>query len=1106
MINTTETILFLLPANEVFECYQSALIRLDSAFHGRTGEKSEIFTKLCGFRPTEDIVLAYVELLFELSMTQGITVASSAEKKLITLLGVGPIGVLARRHLKHMTKVLLMNLYKERCLLLPYVFTRPLLSWLDDLPSASACYTEIILVFRSLDTDKATGGQHGRKYIAEEKKNRRIFQMATKLVLSSTWYSPEEILIDDFLAWRDLQLNAAKNGMTVSPLPLEQISDILKSEFPSRMAFGGVEVRKASVRKLPEDLSDKFARLGSDDFFATHIMNCNDPLELVSTILDDSKMAASHFIGEVLKGLDLPACWRRMSYDIGNSVEIWAGLETDYLEAQSYENPKQWNTLFGRLNLYLFLYLPGWFRLHPDSGLVYPNEPNKFIGKLFYNVKHATSGSRPLTFVEFYGSLGWEFYYASANNLRLFFEHLIDFCFEKPGCKKLTQPVNWLPKSKKSSTTTKHAFSSKHEDFYIRYLEAIDSAQSALEDFVKSFRFRYDASAGAEILFETIGYIPFVNVDGANKPIWSIDRRALVLVKISGEFHYNPATVIFPYCLVRGGLRGQNLQWLAADSFAMHVDRDMDSCTGLSYLYINTDKIREEPFTVICRYSVIAQLDRQAIWRDQMHSNYRAAGFKKAFYYNGKKESKWGAIQCLFCNDAETGEPISDSVYTEVVTYSQLGFQTWMRVSGLDEVECVAFIGIPPAKKSRKSDFYTWDQWQVARQKSGVVKIAYQNMSDGRAPFCPVNLRAKVTSHGGRATHITQLLTRLTPEEVAKTTGQTVTTVIHYDTGKNDFRRRFAGVVNNLDPVKRPLIKSDGINSGFEALLGARGTGDVSGIIKKFGLLNFSDKYSDDGNEDAFGVIAREKSANIIEVSTHICAKGFVCPGHIVERFNGGKLCPWCPYAIFSLNSIFAVAAKRHQLAEDFKRIQEQLAEFDVNLSNQELKALEADLKFLGEELLAWYFLERSMDALIFKRGTGEIKSSHIAADKDIVRILITRHVVERGSPEEFLRRLDEVCQFPSTMSVEFRDKVNRAIRLVLAQRGDIYQALLEPVVVNPEIRLAALIRDDLRVQGFDIDRLVALLTSADLEWFKLVSETRALTPGEGDSDAPREP
>ena len=112
----------------------------------------------------------------------------------------------------------------------------------------------------------------------------------------------------------------------------------------------------------------------------------------------------------------------------------------------------------------------------------------------------------------------------------------------------------------------------------------------------------------------------------------------------------------------------------------------------------------------------------------------------------------------------------------------------------------------------------------------------------------------------------------------------------------------------------------------------------------------------------------------------------------------------------------------------------------------------------------------------------------------------ITRHVVERGSGEDFLRRLDEAVEFPTTMSIAFRDKVNRAIRLVMAQRGNVYEALMEPVPVNPETRLAALLRDEMNAPNFDIGKLIWLLEVADLEWFKHVAETRGIEGGD-DSD-----
>ncbi|KIC83942.1 hypothetical protein RR51_03795 [Pseudomonas sp. C5pp] len=154
---------------------------------------------------------------------------------------------------------------------------------------------------------------------------------------------------------------------------------------------------------------------------------------------------------------------------------------------------------------------------------------------------------------------------------------------------------------------------------------------------------------------------------------------------------------------------------------------------------------------------------------------------------------------------------------------------------------------------------------------------------------------------------------------------------------------------------------------------------------------------------------------------------------------------------------------------------------------------LERELNSLGEELVAWYFLERTLDSLVFKHRESAVGYSHVVGDKDLVTKVVTRHVVERGSAEDFLRRLDEVVEFPTTMSVGFRDKVNRAIRFILAQKGEIYQALLEPVVVNPETRLAALLREEINKADFDYSKLLRLLEVSDVEWFKHVADARGI-------------
>lgn len=1100
MINITDTLVFLVPAAQIMECYCEALSRLYKITDGKKGSNYSVFKCFLNFRPSEHFVEQFLNSLAQALMSRGEGAASTSEMRVIYCIGYeGGVGTQARNIFWVFIKVFLVVLYSMRCVLLPYKFTRPLIPWLDDLDGDRSVYTEVILAFRALDKFKSTGAKSNLIYDPVERKIRTAFQMGAKLSLASTWHKPEDVSLDDLLQWKSVSLYGTVDS---SPLPLQSIAEILKAQFGDRLRISLDEIRGLGTPLKAGDSISRLARRKGVGILESVISSYTDPIALVEYILDELKLAAVSFSGSGLERLHLVKCWAGVGVDVAGAVKLWTRLEAEYLDLESYEKDKGWNTAFGRFNCYLFVYLPAWFHKNPEAECVYPNAPNEFFGRIYYKPKFKIAGNRPLSFSEFSEVLGFEFYYSLANSLRLFFKYLIDFCSDVQGCENLIQPIWWLPPAKKSDRTPKHAFTADHEDCYMKYLDAIETAETFLNDYVSNFTVRYSSKESGLIDFNEIGYIPLVYLDDGLYPILSISRKSLVLTKINGRFYYNPATTVFPYCLVRAGVRGQNLQWLSALSYGNHVDRQIDPQVGLSYLYINTDKIRTEPFTVHCRFSVIEKLDLQKKWRDTIFQSTGALGFNKSFLYDGVRHSKWGAITCLFCNDEITGEPIKDEIYMQVVTYSQLDFQSWARKCLDQNVECAVYMGTPRETKSRKSTYYTWEQWQEARGKSSIVKTSkYTDPTFGSLEYCPINLRSKVTSHGGRVTHVTQLLSRLSPEDVAKTTGQTVKTVLHYDTGSDDFRRRFAGVINNKEPLKRPMHTRPQVDSQFDSLLSSRGSGNINELIREHGLLNFSDDAASDLKElGAFEIIAQEKAANLIQSSTHICVRGFVCPSHILLRFKGRKICPWCPLAVFSLNSIFAVAAKRHQLAEDFDRIQVKIAAQTSTLSAQESILLEAELHALSEELIAWYFLERTLDSLVFQRGEGGGCFTHVVGDRELVTTFITRHVTERGSPEEFLRRLDEVIEYPSTMSVDFRDKVNRAIRLVLAQKGNVYEALFEPVSINPETRLAALIRDDISLLDLDTGKLIRLLNASDEEWFKSISEAKGLN-GAGNND-----
>lgn len=1105
MINLTPGILILKDAHEALIDFKFAILRVDAIVAEKPWKDLDFLLKFRSIDPAEYDLSKIIDALLSLCLCGSKNSEEDAEMYFLTILNFPAIGKDAKKHVQVWIKILFLQLYKSETILLPYKFSRPLVKWLDILPPALSCYTEVVAAMRAMDKFPCTGKHSGREHNTAEAKNRRVFGMATKIAFASTWYKPELISLEDFSAWRAAEIRSStqRDGL-ISPLPLVEIASEFEQSFGGRLNITARQVRESifgiGKRKLATAIIAKQKTNFLRDFFS----EVDDPLELSIRIFVETGLPATAFCHETINDLNLTACLPLKEIDLNFAIKCWVGLEKEYLDLMNYESSRPWETLFGRMNFYLFVYLPVWFRVNVDSQIIYPDSPNKFTSREFYKRKVKAIGSSPLTLTEFYDALGFKFTYATANNLKIFFEYLVDFKFEDLACQGLLQPITWFPKSKKSPISTKNVFTESESKLYSQFLDAISSAEPAMDQYVKALQFRYSISEIGQIDYADIGYIPYVTIEGRNCPIITFDRRSLITMRVDNFLYYNPATTIMPYCLVRGGVRGQNLQWLDYKNYATNVDREIDKPLGVSMLFINTDKIRVMPFNVFCRYEVICELDRQLEWRRTIATEISCPGFDAPYPYEGNVDSKWGLISCLFANDPDVGAPVSDSAYNNAVIYSQLSFQKWMRENNLGATQFVAFIGIPSESKRGGTIFYSWDQW-IDKKKSNMlnVKVVFEDLGNGeQAPYCPVTLRAKITSHGGRATHITNLLKHLPPEDVAKTTGQSAKTAVYYDKGSNDFRRRFAGVVNNQDPAKELLLKGTQHSQLFEEIIVCIESGDIGSIVPRLGVFNLSDRSKIPfGQLSGLEIIAREKAAQLGECSTHMCAVNFNCPNWVLEMFAGVRMCPWCPLSIFHTNSIFAVAAKRHQLAEDLDRIQQAFNDTCVTANNGERKMLEARLKRLADEVLAWLYVEKTMDGLIFNQAYSGKHSLFVVNKKSEVAQYISKHVVQKGSSEQFLRRLDEVCEFPNTLSEAFREKMGRAIRMILAQRGNIYEAILQPLKPNPELHLVSLIKESVNDSGFDIDKFIKLVNLSSTEWIERLAEERRVGKDDAKDD-----
>jgi hypothetical protein len=571
-----------------------------------------------------------------------------------------------------------------------------------------------------------------------------------------------------------------------------------------------------------------------------------------------------------------------------------------------------------------------------------------------------------------------------------------------------------------------------------------------------------------------------------------MDPRAFIFTSWRGEFYFNPASFIFPYVLLRGGLRGQNLQWLDARTYDKEARRLVDVEYGVDVLYINTDKMYEQPFTIFCRQSVLSALDLQNSWRKSM-LKCGCAAFGNLVKYEERKETKWGEIECLFASDVDNGFPLSDAQYNRVCLYSSLSFQSWINSFLQKKEKLVGFIPYPDIL-GRAKRYFDWEEWVEGTWSIGAARVSTTRQGQ---QYTPVTLRAKVTAHGSRATFITKLLQHESPEIVCRTTGQTPRATAYYNKGELSLIERLAGAYNEKDTPKISFSRQLGLgdfSNIVEELWEAKDQGLLPGFIVDHGLTGLHGLGEESpGEKNGLQLIATDIPRTLIACSTHICLYGFKCPKDVIKKLGGAHRCSICSDAIFSVFFIYAVSAKRQQLAEELSTLQQKIRDIKEvrGFSQAEIVVLEEKLKIAAEDLMGWYLVERSLDIMIKRKIETSSSSNYMVLASDAEERSGFTPNIASDCTGKFIMRLQQACEFPEFVSEDFKGKINRAIRLILAGTGELSEALLKPSSPNPQLQLAAMIRQQLDLKALDFEKLLVLINMTDAEWQKHVECNR---------------
>lgn len=1092
MINLSKGLVFLKSGDDLNSAFDTALSKTCKYLGSVSGNKpfaknSRVYTEVMyGIHSHDFDVVTLLNDWLEICMA-GLRGKSS----LLSVSRIVPGALCEHSHVSYesfvlFTKLYLIVLHKEKALLLPYDFSRPTAHWFYKIEAKFDIWSDTIKPFRKLELARrevlaADPDDIGRivsdpelqanATLAETRRGRRLIQCSSKLLLATDWYTISDIDVYEVEALRGHLLS--KNFFITTPLPLLQIMEYLKDCNKDQVS----DPLAAWIKRQGEELV-----LGFEASLQKHIKKVLkselEPLHKAQMIFQEAYVPLTDFSHDKIGQWDVVAgVYEAYGIDVEASYVVWLECQEYFFDSKHLESTKSYRSQFGRLNVWLFVYLPSWMDRNKEANFIYPDIPSKFTGRFHFDCSHSTNG-RPLSLVEFSKAMGWAYNYSAAICYRNFFTVLIG-AHDLPGCADLKQPVHKRPVSKKYDAVTKNIFPGPVLLFYVEYLYAIERVSNYL--FENSDRL-YEAFIKSEeecqyFSFEEFGFVPFFYWNGECYMIKEVSRFLLSFTVICGRHYYNPGLVRFVLLLLEVGPRGQAGQWLDVSTYDRLADRMSNHPLHLTTLYINTDKVHSTPLFVITVNRAIWLLDSQREWRVNMIENFGAHAFKNKVDYESRPHSKWGAILPLFAFSGSTGQPFSDSAYGKFWTHCCFSFQNFLRVNDISEVQLVAYIPV-----SNVGRHINWEAWVSGKIKPSTLKVVNPESENGTVyagVHSPLSFRSMVTPHGARASFVTEMSTLLSPEEVAELTGQSAGQVVKYI--KSDtLHRNLQGAYNWRD-ARAQLNRAANQHPRMS---------DVASDLDKLrGRPNFIENASQKGwvtsatgpFKKALELIANDKEQSFGISDTHICVLKFECNADVIEEV-GYRNCAYCPLAIYSINNIVAVAAQRTLSYDNYRSLSEEIVRRPSDWSDAERINDSRLLQVSAKEAIGWHIVETNLWTMI--RASKE-KNGHalLIGDQNSVVSNIQRYEVDRDSAEDFFDRLASATVYPNLVSEDFKFKIDRAARLLMAGDGQVEEALLAPFGFSSAEVLAAKFRGAVDRKEFDLAHYVKLVTMSHREW-----------------------
>lgn len=968
---------------------------------------------------------------------------------------------------------------------------------------------ELLRFFRALESQSET--QTETVFSGYGLKQReRLASVGQRLIVAAGWLTPEDANYEDLLA-----LHAANEKSQLSGTPklgCLMLADLLERKYKSICPITAagwrdhLQYSKASWRNNPNVSEASVLRnsLESLEVAGSFGQIPIDNTERDAAALEQALAACSFQLKP-----DYMEQMRRLpglDFNLTARSKAWLVVEKAYLKKIKRESNKPRLTAIGFLNCYLFVYLPYWFAAHPTSSVEFPDTPNKLIGALFVSdLGLLDRREYPVTLVEFIAALarirewGNVTHYAMLKQLEKLFDFIARIGDQMPECQGFAQPLSEhdYPPVARSYGTNKRPIPRRIFKLYISYIESLAAHAEVLLNRILSGEVTDDQtgflikSNSTTIdcfeLADLFGFIPVVFHQGKTIPLRRIsnvlcmERKRLKDGRVLRIPHPHALHQILVSLYT--GLRQNHIQWLDSATFDSRVNNE-EPKHDYSQLYVNTDKAKTEAWQSHVNFRVIEILRAQLAWRRLIGE----PGFSNKVFYNDNPDTKWGQYFPLF-SYSTSGKPHHDNLYGAVWLSLLSGVQSILSEAGEPELWFVRLLPsqVPFADPDQAQKLYDYGSQQKRK--------------------CRVILKSDITPHSARVSVVSHAISILPADLIGRYwTGQTEATVYHYvvpdadeinaEQQRQNLAIRQRGYEQGYEAMlaaspgrKGPFIKADDVNSRLARSLKT----DLEETIAGYGCVSLS---LNGDTKTGIDVLRETRALGAVFNKTEICPYGNQCPPEVVVALKGFRRCGPCHFAVRSIEHVQAIAAKIRQVLEGLEEVEARLDAADAeNLTTDEWDALAKSRDVLAEDFGAWQVSAEVLEVMRQRVEAGvSTKRWHIQRP-EIIEQHLKRAIFPTEATDYLLARLHESEAFPALESPQIRAKFDLLRRNLLANTGNIREALRMEQPTNPAAECRALIRSIAAAHKLGIEDIRRMMDGTEVG--AIPARTLRLLPAE---------